>query len=224
MYAFLLLLLCLLLVTATNCFQHSFSNRSNGLRLGAKFKDLNYGGGFGGEKDNSKNSNSNPSSNSNLSESERQQKWELAYKDHLKRVGPKITALAYDGYLAHGRGSLLCKADLNNDGPANEALPNAYLPKVKWSESNPLSSSDLLNLKEIHTRIASYDPEVQFVIVFQAHGLMGCDVVKPNIKPRIMAEKQREERRRNEEKHEEKQEDKGYVDATIIDEGVGNFE
>lgn len=50
MYAYLLLLLCLLLVTATNCFQHSFSNQNNGLRLSAKFKDLNYGGGFGGEK------------------------------------------------------------------------------------------------------------------------------------------------------------------------------
>ncbi len=140
------------------------------LHLGARgFKELEYGGG--------------KRPNDGLGPVERRERWEASYKEHLGRVGLQVCALAYEGFRRSGRGAVLSK-DVGGDGTGVDGVsanPHAYFPKKDWEKELPVSSTDLVNLKEIHSRISSYDPEKQFVVVFSAWGLMGCDIVTGNM-------------------------------------------
>lgn len=51
-----------------------------------------------------------------------------------------------------------------------------YVELARWEESGgePSQGADLANLQQIIGRVRSYDPEKQFVVVFQSHGLMGA--------------------------------------------------
>lgn len=51
-----------------------------------------------------------------------------------------------------------------------------YVELSRWQESGkePAAGGDLTNLQHIIERLQSYDPEKQFVVVFQSHGLMGA--------------------------------------------------
>lgn len=56
------------------------------------------------------------------------------------------------------------------------AIPSMYVELSRWQESGkePAAGGDLTNLQHIIERLQSYDPEKQFVVVFQSHGLMGA--------------------------------------------------
>lgn len=65
---------------------------------------------------------------------------------------------------------------VGSDVDKYRATPSLYVEKVKWEESSEgiTDRLDEANLGEILKRIDSYDPERQFVVVFQAAGLMGA--------------------------------------------------
>jgi len=69
-------------------------------------------------------------------------------------------------------------------------VPSLYVELNQWMESSQeghTNAVDEENLRQILSRIKSYDPERQFVVVFQAAGIMGTDIVTPNIPPSQMA-------------------------------------
>lgn len=136
-------------------------------------------------------------SGSPLSPADRTRLWEQAYKQHLGRVGRQLTALAHRGHAKSGRGAVLSRGGPRATPSATplEAQPSAYLPRADWQAKAATAPEDADNLSSILARIDEYDPSEQFVIVFEAHGVMGADVVRPSVSPGETArELEREER------------------------------
>ena len=99
-----------------------------------------------------------------------------------------------------GRGAVLAYSEETGSGSAPP--PAAFVKAGDWEERTPDSSDDLSSLREIMSRVTTYDPESEFVVVYRAEGLMGCDVVKPSMKPREVAEEIRNEREKRQSKGE----------------------
>jgi hypothetical protein len=133
----------------------------------------------------------------------RQQRWETEYKAYVKRNGAHLCALSWRGYQAEGRGGILAKYEAKNSGGEEEqalsevdrvsGVPSMYVSLARWMESGEnaenVASAEKQDLQQILDRVVSYDPEKAFVVVFQAHGLMGADIVRPNISPAEMADR-----------------------------------
>lgn len=69
-----------------------------------------------------------------------------------------------------------------SDVDRHESMASAYVPLAKLKVSD--DPAQQANLRQITDRIRSYNPERQFVVVFESHGLMGADIVTPNMPPR----------------------------------------
>ena len=61
-----------------------------------------------------------------------------------------------------------------------------YVPLDKYSEREPQTEQEKVDLQQILQRIQNYDPEREFVVIFEAAGLMGADVVKPSVAPPLV--------------------------------------
>jgi len=165
-----LILLLALLALSTSFITPTLPSPS--LALSARgFKDLKYGS-----------SNSSPTPADALTPPDRQSLWASSYKSHLSSHGATLTTLAYSGHLKSGRGAVLTKITQNS--------PHAFLPRKEWTSNVVLSPDDSLNLEEITDRIGRYDEQRSFVVVFEAHGIMGCDIVTPKESIKVIAERE----------------------------------
>jgi hypothetical protein len=130
--------------------------------------------------------------------------WERAYKAYVKKNGAQLCALAWRGYQKEGRGAIVAKqrADQSMEEEevpeglaAFEGVPSAmYTPLRKWMEG--LEAAAAVDgdvglqsgaLRQILERVMKYDPEEDFVMVFETPRLCGADIVRPSITPPIMA-------------------------------------
>lgn len=132
----------------------------------------------------------------------RQKRWETEYLAYVKRNGAHLCALSWRGYQAEGRGGILAKYEAKDMGGQEEealsevdrlsGVPSMYVSLARWMESGDAAKAgpaqaERQDLQQILDRVVSYDPEKAFVVVFQAHGVMGADIVTPNIGPPEMA-------------------------------------
>jgi len=117
--------------------------------------------------------------------------WEVSYKKFIKGTGRNLAALSWEGFSEYGRGAILGY----DDDDDNEVKPSAFVKASDWEAKTPESGADLGSIKEIMSRVSTYDPSKQFVVVYRACGLMGCDIVKPSISPQCVAEEVRAEQK-----------------------------
>ena len=54
---------------------------------------------------------------------------------------------------------------------------------VNREERKTFTEQEQHDCEQVLHRILTYDPKNEFVVVFQAAGLMGADIVKPSIPP-----------------------------------------
>lgn len=120
-----------------------------------------------------------------------------------QRNGAHLCAMSWRGYQAEGRGAILAKyedKDMDQEGRTLSevdrvsGVPSMYVSLARWMESGEAAKdgpaqAERQDLQQILDRVISYEPELAFVVVFQAHGLMGADIVTPNVSPPDMAEK-----------------------------------
>ena len=122
-----------------------------------------------------------------------QELWEAAYKEWIKANGAKLTVSAWRGFEAMGRGAITFRQPGKlPSGKMEYEEPHSYIKedvyRSMW-QSGGGSEGELADLGSILNRIELYDPQKQFVAVFEAHGIMGADIVTPNIPPKEMAKK-----------------------------------
>ncbi|CAM9964155.1 unnamed protein product, partial [Sphacelaria rigidula] len=113
---------------------------------------------------------------------------------YIKRTGQYLCSMSWEGYEEMGRGAIFANYDdARADGKLNDAekfggIPSMYIPLKEFESmraaDRPGEDDDLA---QIVKRIDTYRPETEFVVVFQAAGVMGTDVVRPNISPPDMA-------------------------------------
>ena len=116
-------------------------------------------------------------------------RWEENYKAYVKRNGELLCAMAWEGYETLGRGAVFANYDGNPDTLAmldvngktvKSAMPSFYISKEKLMEQTDPSAP---NLAPIVSRISTYDPQRQFVVIFESDGTQGADIVTPNQAP-----------------------------------------
>lgn len=114
-----------------------------------------------------------------------------------QRNGAHLCAMSWRGYQAEGRGAILAKyedKDMDQEGRTLSevdrvsGVPSMYVSLARWMESGEAAKdgpaqAERQDLQQILDRVISYEPERAFVVVFQAHGLMGADIVTPNVSP-----------------------------------------
>mmetsp|Transcript_2214 Transcript_2214/g.6586 ORF Transcript_2214/g.6586 Transcript_2214/m.6586 type:complete len:199 (+) Transcript_2214:101-697(+) len=130
---------------------------------------------------------------------EDQKLWEKEYKAFLKRNGKVICAMCYEGYKRLGRGAVLANyssVETKSQSRVDQAqsVPSMYVTAEKLREASGSGRSDS-DIRHIVQRIKAYNPESQFVVVFQCHGVMGADVVTPNMKPEDVWQSTKDEAR-----------------------------
>ncbi|CAM9344484.1 unnamed protein product [Discosporangium mesarthrocarpum] len=120
--------------------------------------------------------------------------WEKEYKAYIKRTGKYLCSMSWDGYEQMGRGAIFANYDdamakdkLNNEADKFGGVPSMYIPLKEFESMQAAKPNEADDLNQILARVRSYSPEKEFVVVFQAAGMMGTDVVKPNITPPEMA-------------------------------------
>lgn len=108
--------------------------------------------------------------------------WEVAYRRAVSKHGAKWAALSWKGFSQLGRGAIVVNEDADSSDVAGMYVPlNRIVP-----EAAPPSTGDG-GREAIIQRVESYHPSKEFVVVYQHGGVMGADIVKPNISPKIMA-------------------------------------
>eukprot|EP00188_Purpureofilum_apyrenoidigerum_P000703 Plantae.Rhodophyta-Purpureofilum_apyrenoidigerum.ctg13294.p1 GENE.Plantae.Rhodophyta-Purpureofilum_apyrenoidigerum.ctg13294~~Plantae.Rhodophyta-Purpureofilum_apyrenoidigerum.ctg13294.p1 ORF type:complete len:222 (+),score=36.37 Plantae.Rhodophyta-Purpureofilum_apyrenoidigerum.ctg13294:47-667(+) len=131
---------------------------------------------------------------------EEQTLWEKEYKAFLKRNGRMVCAMCYEGYKCLGRGAVLAnysdvqKKESDSRVDQAQSIPSMYVTaeKLRGAPGSGTSDSDI---RHIIQRIKAYNPEKQFVVVFQCHGVMGADIVTPNMKPEDVWQSTKDEAR-----------------------------
>lgn len=114
--------------------------------------------------------------------------WATKYKAYVKRNGEMLCAMAWEGYERLGRGAVFANYDDNAASVAvlrpgsremESARPSFYVDRAQLVKRG----GDVEQMKPILQRIARYDPRSQFVVVFEADGTQGADIVTPNMLP-----------------------------------------
>lgn len=130
--------------------------------------------------------------------------WEKEYKLYIKKNGAQLCAMAWRGFEKEGRGAIVSKqkapavAAAAPEGlEAVEGVASAmYVPLSRWMDGIEAAAqvdgdvgvqSGALRL--ILERVRGYDPQTDFVVVFETPRLCGADIVHPSIAPPIMAER-----------------------------------
>eukprot|EP00638_Chattonella_subsalsa_P003979 CAMPEP_0117754586 /NCGR_PEP_ID=MMETSP0947-20121206/12912_1 /TAXON_ID=44440 /ORGANISM="Chattonella subsalsa, Strain CCMP2191" /LENGTH=242 /DNA_ID=CAMNT_0005573693 /DNA_START=93 /DNA_END=821 /DNA_ORIENTATION=+ len=119
-----------------------------------------------------------------------QHEWERRYKAYIGKSGKDVCIMSWDGFQQLGRGAVLANYDQAEvNGSLNEdsqfgGITSIYVPRDKWTGVAPDgTSANDQDLEHILSRIDTYDPTKEFIVIFQGAGLMGADIVKPNIDP-----------------------------------------
>lgn len=125
--------------------------------------------------------------------------WAKEYLAYLKRNGRDLCAMCYEGYKQLGRGAVLANYSGKKERPNSEVdrmqgVPSMYVTASKLREAAGVGAENA-DVEQITRRIVEYDPETQFVMVFEHAGVMGADIVTPNITPRAVWSAQRDEER-----------------------------
>ncbi|CAN0151532.1 unnamed protein product, partial [Laminaria digitata] len=67
-------------------------------------------------------------------------------------------------------------------------IPSMYVPLTEFESMRAAQKpGEEDDLAQIVRRVQDYRPEKEFVVVFQAAGVMGADIVRPNVTPPEMA-------------------------------------
>lgn len=120
-----------------------------------------------------------------------QLQWEKRYKGFIKEEGFRSCGAAWQGYCQLGRGAMY----INEDTAAETQVNSIFIPRGKLTSSISASDMETMDMKQIVNRIDDYDPDSEFVVIFQSDGLCGVDVVKPNMAPQQVAKALREQQR-----------------------------
>ena len=102
--------------------------------------------------------------------------WRGEYKAFVNKHGLTLCGNSWKGFEALGRGAIYANHDARP--PAS-----TYVPLGRWLDSLALSADDPSTVEAVIEYIRGYDPETQFVVVFQCGGVLGADVVCPNMRP-----------------------------------------
>ena len=102
--------------------------------------------------------------------------WRAEYKAFVNDHGLTLCGNSWKGFEALGRGAIYANHDARP--PAS-----TYVPLGRWLDSLALSADDPSTVEAVVEYIRGYDPEMQFVVVFQYGGVLGADVVCPNMRP-----------------------------------------
>ncbi|CEL99908.1 unnamed protein product [Vitrella brassicaformis CCMP3155] len=143
---------------------------------------------------------------SQLTPMEQQQLWEKSYQENVRASGFSWCAQAWMGYEKMGRGAVMVYHELKQEGEGEggdgaatatkatkmDVAPTMYAPAEKFSKKAG-SREEESHLAQVRRRLDSYDPHKEFVVVFQSSGLMGADIVKPNMAPAEAARIYKEE-------------------------------
>eukprot|EP00472_Partenskyella_glossopodia_P006403 CAMPEP_0197525914 /NCGR_PEP_ID=MMETSP1318-20131121/15079_1 /TAXON_ID=552666 /ORGANISM="Partenskyella glossopodia, Strain RCC365" /LENGTH=275 /DNA_ID=CAMNT_0043079745 /DNA_START=32 /DNA_END=859 /DNA_ORIENTATION=+ len=147
--------------------------------------------------------------------SDQELQWRDRYRALITQCGQHLCALAYVGFAKCGKGALL----INLDGEVSvedlgERFPGAVVPSeqimrglngiptvyVPFSDQDTAEGDTVKAIKSVEpeifqmidSKIDQYDPEKAFVIVLQAAGLTGVDIVQPSMPPKAVASQLRD--------------------------------
>ena len=105
------------------------------------------------------------------------EKWEVAYKAFISRMGQYLTAMSWEGYKRLGKGAIYANIQARQPVKRGQILqkwqkfggiPTMYVAKEQYQVKNAQTDQELNDLQQIVSRIESYDAEREFVIVFEA--------------------------------------------------------
>ncbi|CAN0295713.1 unnamed protein product [Ectocarpus sp. 12 AP-2014] len=121
--------------------------------------------------------------------------WEKEYKAYIKRTGQYLCSMSWEGHQEMGRGAIFAnyddarKEDKLNETDKFGGIPSMYVPLTEFESMKAAGqeAGEEDDLGQIVRRVKDYRPEREFVVVFQAAGVMGADIVRPNVSPPEMA-------------------------------------
>ncbi|CAM9698757.1 unnamed protein product [Ectocarpus fasciculatus] len=121
--------------------------------------------------------------------------WEKEYKAYIKRTGQYLCSMSWEGHEEMGRGAIFAnyddarKEDKLNETDKFGGIPSMYVPLTEFESMKAAGqeAGEEDDLGQIVRRVKDYRPEREFVVVFQAAGVMGADIVRPNVSPPEMA-------------------------------------
>lgn len=121
--------------------------------------------------------------------------WENEYKAYIKRTGQYLCSMSWEGHEEMGRGAIFANYDdARKEGKLNDmdkfgGIPSMYVPLTEFESMKAAGkeAGEEDDLEQIVKRVKAYNPEKEFVVVFQAVGVMGADIVRPNVSPPEMA-------------------------------------
>ncbi|CAM9691945.1 unnamed protein product [Scytosiphon promiscuus] len=121
--------------------------------------------------------------------------WEKEYKAYIKRTGQYLCSMSWEGHEEMGRGAIFANYDdARKEGKLNETekfggIPSMYVPLTEFESMKAAGqeAGEGDDLAQIVRRVKDYRPEREFVVVFQAAGVMGADIVRPSVSPPEMA-------------------------------------
>mmetsp|Transcript_5668 Transcript_5668/g.8520 ORF Transcript_5668/g.8520 Transcript_5668/m.8520 type:complete len:164 (+) Transcript_5668:37-528(+) len=102
--------------------------------------------------------------------------WEKEYKGFVRRCGAYICSLSWHAYEKMGRGAIYANYDggkkantLSEADSKFGGVPSMFCPLKEFEDMKPLNSvkNEHTDLNEIIRRVKEYDPEREFVVVFQ---------------------------------------------------------
>lgn len=106
--------------------------------------------------------------------------WEKEYKAYIKRTGQYLCSMSWEGHEEMGRGAIFANYDdARAGGKLNDAdklggIPSMYVPLTEFQSMRAAGKpGEEGDLEQILKRVESYRPEEEFVVVFQAEGVMG---------------------------------------------------
>lgn len=133
---------------------------------------------------------------------EQQKRWEVAYKAYISRMGKYLTAMSWEGHSQMGRGAIYANIQAREPIKRGEraqtwqkfgGIPTLYVPLEQYQVKSANTEQESKDLQQIIARIENYNAEREFVVVLEAAGLMGTDVVRPSLSPpemhRILGQK-----------------------------------
>jgi hypothetical protein len=119
--------------------------------------------------------------------------WEAQYKIFINRHGKYLSGFCHQGLSNLGRGAIYANYEgrrVEDDGTDTlGGLPFAYCPVREFEQMRATASKgEIIHLDQILNRVKTYDPSLEFVVIFQGEGLLGVDIVKPNAPPSEIAQ------------------------------------
>eukprot|EP00747_Dinoflagellata_sp_TGD_P182519 gnl/TRDRNA2_/TRDRNA2_36797_c0_seq1.p1 gnl/TRDRNA2_/TRDRNA2_36797_c0~~gnl/TRDRNA2_/TRDRNA2_36797_c0_seq1.p1 ORF type:complete len:309 (+),score=51.51 gnl/TRDRNA2_/TRDRNA2_36797_c0_seq1:79-1005(+) len=118
------------------------------------------------------------------------EKWKVEYKGMIDRVGDTLAGMCWKGYQKLGRGALFANYDnrANPELGQDDASVMTYVPLDKWQEKFEIATEEEQDLLQGWIdNIEDYEPDTQYVVIFQSGRVMGSDIVEPETAPKRIA-------------------------------------